>query len=277
MKKLTGLQKKSSKRSGFTLIEVVLAVSILATLTVLVTQAISRALKAKTKIQAEVDDVASLRDSMRMIRNDLYLAFHYRDFYKDINDAYKKLNTTAAAASALNQQTVEAPAVDPTTQFIGTEDKMNFVTSNNGRISTSTKQADFIEVGYFLKDCKGLSEGAKTSKCLFRRTQLIVDDDPEAGGTEMPMLENVSEFKLRYIGAGKTEWASQWNSKEGMDASTKGKYPDAVEVTLGIEREIGGKKKEYSMQFVVPIHFVNNATTNSSSNGLQVPTVPGGP
>lgn len=274
--------KKNSK-NGFTLMEVILAVTILSTLTVLVTQAISRALKAKTKIQAEVDDVSALRDSMRMIRNDLYMAFHFRDFYKEINDAYKKLQTTTPGGSPPGGGTFgvaktttpppEAAPKDASTHFIGTEDKMNFVTSNNGKISTSSQQADFVEVGYFLKDCKGLSEGAKTSKCLFRRMQMVLDDDPEAGGTEMPMLENVSEFKLRYIGAGKTEWTSQWNSKSGMDASTKNKYPDAVEVSLGVEREIGGKKKEYSMQFVIPIHFVNNPTTTNSS-GMQVPTAP---
>lgn len=274
------LMKKRSEnwsQNGFTLIEVILAVTILSTLTVLVTQAISRALKAKTKIQAEVDDVSALRDSMRMIRNDLYMAFHYRDFHKEILDAYKKLNAAPPAGGGVAAPTapsaaVEAPAIDPSTHFLGTEEKMNFVTSNNGKISTSHRQADFIEVGYFLKDCKGLAEGAKSGKCLYRRTQPILDDDPEAGGTEMPMLENVSEFKLRYIGAGKTEWSSQWYSKNGMDGATKDKYPDAVEVSLGIKREIGGKEKEYNMQFVIPIHFVNNPTGNSSSGGMQIPT-----
>lgn len=276
------MKKVSTLTAGFTLIEVILAISILSTLTILSTQALSRALKAKTKIQAEVTDVSGLRDSMRMMRTDLYLAYHYRDIQKEIQEAYKKLQTPAAnnqspipplpQSQQLAPPPPEAPPIDPSTHFIGTEEKMNFSTMNNSQISTAVVQADFIEVGYFLKDCKGLSH-EKTSKCLFRRTQMILDDDPEAGGTEMVMLENVTEFKLRYIGANKTEWSSQWSSKGGLDASSKNKFPDAVEITLGIERELEGKKKSYSMQFVVPIHFVNNPPTQSGSS-MSAPASP---
>ena len=76
--------KKSSK--GFTLLEVILAITILSTLSLLSSQAISRALKARGKIQQEVDDVSALRDSMRMIRTDINLAFHHRDFEQETLD-----------------------------------------------------------------------------------------------------------------------------------------------------------------------------------------------
>ena len=67
-------------KKAFTLLEVILSITILSTLSLLSTQVISRALKARTKIQAEVDDVSALRDSMRMIRTDINMAFHHRDF-----------------------------------------------------------------------------------------------------------------------------------------------------------------------------------------------------
>ena len=84
---------------------------------------------------------------------------------------------------------------------------MNFVTMNNGRTNTASVQADFIEVGYSLKDCKNLST-QKTSRCLHRRVQSVLDDDVTTGGNEIVMLENVSEFKLRYIGANKQDWVN---------------------------------------------------------------------
>ncbi len=248
--------------SGFTLIEVILSITILSTLTVLTTQALSRALKAKTKIQTEVDDVSSLRDSMRMIRADVNLAYHHRDFEREISDLVNKPTpppqgiATPTVPQPLPQR--ENKRLDPVTDFVGTEEKMNFVTMNNGRTLADSKQADFIEVGYALKDCRNLTDSAKSSKCLYRRTQLIVDDDVTEGGTEIVLLENITEFKLRYIGEGKQDWVSTWKSSSGGDSSTVGRYPDLVEVSMGIEREIDHKKRTYSMQFVIPIHFTNN-------------------
>lgn len=276
-----------NKTSGFSLLEVVLAISILSTLAVLSTQAISRALNARTKIQAEVDDVSALRDSMRLIRTDLNLAYHHRDFEQEILDLVNKPSTSnvkpgspppagspsdSAAGSAADsnpstgKKKREAERMDPTTHFVGDNEQMNFVTMNNGRMLASSPQADFIEVGYALKDCKNLTTEA-SSKCLFRRTQTILDDDVTKGGNEVVMLENVTEFKLRYWGADKTDWLNNWKStKESLDDSTKNRYPDSVEVSLSIERTFAKKKRTYSLQFIVPIHFPNNSDKNSQNN-----------
>ncbi|MBC7464975.1 MAG: prepilin-type N-terminal cleavage/methylation domain-containing protein [Bdellovibrio sp.] len=273
---------QANSKKGFSLIEVLLAITILSTLMVLSSQALSRALKAKVKIQAEVDDASSLRDTMRLIRTDLNLAFHYRDVEKEISDIVAK----PKAVNGLATPTAPTPAVprenkreDPVTDFDGAEDKMNFVTSNNGRTTANALQADFVEVGYSLKDCKNLTDPSKSSKCLFRRIQSVIDNDVTEGGTESVLLENVSEFKLRYFGEGKQDFVSTWQTK-GNDGATKGRYPEVVEVTLGISHEVDKKKKTYSMQFVVPIHFPNNPppTSTATSNGMPAsPTgvVPG--
>lgn len=266
--------------SGFTLIEVILAITILSTLAILSTQAISRALKARTKIQAEVDDVSAMRDSMRIIRADLNMAYHHSDFEQEINDlASKKTgtstpqNTNPAYQQQQQQQTQQTTPTrqtkrgDPATHFSGDDEKLSFITMNNGRTNTASVQADFIEVGYALKDCKNLTT-QKNSRCLFRRVQNILDDDVTTGGNEIVMLENISEFKLRYIGANKQDWVKMWKStRDSSDEGTKGKFPDAVEVSMTVEREMDGKKRTYPMQFVIPIHNPNNPEKPASSSG----------
>jgi prepilin-type N-terminal cleavage/methylation domain-containing protein len=286
------MQKLFVSQKGFTLIEVILAITILSTLSILSTQAISRALKARVKIQAEVDDVSSLRDSMRMMRADLNLAYHHRDFEQEISDLVAKAqkatppgtpNPNNPAQNPNQEQSTKRKTLrgDPTTQFVGDNDQVHFVTMNNGRMTSTQVQADFTEVGYSLKDCKNLTT-QKSSKCLYRRIQSILDDDVTTGGTEIVMLENITEFKIRYIGADKQDWVNAWKStKESNDEETKGKYPDSVEVSIKIEREIDSKKRTYSMQYVIPIHFPNNsdkAPSSSSTNpsdGSQ-PSSPGG-
>jgi hypothetical protein len=148
---------------------------------------------------------------------------------------------------------------------------MNFVTSNNARAIKNSQQADFIEVGYSLKDCKSLGgETPGSSKCLWRRSSVIVDDDVTKGGDEVVLLENISEFTLRYIGKGKQDWSKDWRSDEGGDGITKNKYPEAVEVSLTTEKKVGAKTKKYSMQNIISIHFPNNAENEPATGGGNV-------
>ena len=269
---------RSKKQKGFTLLEVILAITILSTMTLLSTQAITRALKARTKIQAEVDDVSALRDSLRLIRTDVNLAFHHRDIEKEIMDLASKTKAPANPNPGVapnpqtqpsNAQQRENKREDPATYFYGTDSEMNFVTLNSGRMSSAVVQADFVEVGYSVKNCTNLTTN-KVSKCLYRRIQNVIDSDVRAGGNEIVMLENVNEFKLRYIADTKQDWVGTWNSAPNTnDAGTRGRYPELVEISLGITREFEGKEKTYSMQLVVPIHFPNNPATRAGGNSTS--------
>ena len=289
------ISKKLKSEKAFTLIEVVLAVAILASLSITIASSISQALKAKKKIQAEVSDVSGLRDTMKVLRADIHQAYNHVDFEKEITDLVSKPNPQQNVAAGQNngQQPAQQPPTkprenkreDPRTDFWGTENKLNFVTMNNGRITASDLQADFVEVGYELKSCRNLSKPEQNSQCLYRRIQKILDKDIEKGGLETVILENVSEFNLRYLVEGKEDWVKEWRSSGGLTnaqstSSGRSIFPDAVEVTLAIEREFdsgtGLKKKKYSLQYVVPLHFPNNLKPTNNSlpqNGIN-PTAP---
>ncbi|AZZ37130.1 general secretion pathway protein GspJ [Bdellovibrio sp. qaytius] len=271
-------------KKAFTLIEVVLAISILATMSVLVAMSLGNALKARTKIQAELQDVSGLRDAIKIMRADLYQAYNHYDFEKEILDAAKKPTPGQPVKPTLpppwtnpgDPPARENKREDPKTDFVGDTEQVNFVTLNNGRFLANDIQADFVEVGYALKACKNLTKDT-SSQCLFRRIQKIVDADVTKGGTESVLLENVKEFKLRYTGESKKDWQKDWKTVGGQDDSVKGIFPDAVEITLAIERELNGKKREYSLQYVVPLHFPNNGTKKpgGGANGTA-PTPTGG-
>jgi prepilin-type N-terminal cleavage/methylation domain-containing protein len=272
-------------KKGFSLIEVILAISILSTLSVLVATSLGRALKARTKIQAEVQGVSGLRDAVKIMRADIYLAYNHYDFEKEILDAAKKTTPRPGQPTppVPNPNDPNAPPQrenqreDPKTDFVGETDQINFVTLNNGRFLANDIQADFVEIGYSLKSCKNLSKDT-TSQCLFRRVQKVLDKDVTKGGTESVLLENVKEFSMRYTGDGKKDWQKEWKTVGGDDDSTKGIFPDAVEITLAIERDIADKKREFSLQYVVPLHFPNNAKKQSSTAGAPgtAPTPPPG-
>jgi prepilin-type N-terminal cleavage/methylation domain-containing protein len=263
-------------QKGFTLIEMLLTVGILSTMTVLAAQSIQQAIKSKTKIQGQIDDVSRMRDAVRLIESDINLAFHYRDVEKEITDLINKKPAPPVGPGGAPPPPVPDPIptptpedyakrVDPSTNFMGTANAVDFVTMNNARMVRSLKQADFIEVGYSLKPCKSVSGEQTRSDCLWRRSTSWVDEDVQKGGDEIVLLENVSEFKLRYIGKGKEDWVSEWRSDQHGDAVTKGAFPASVEVSLTVEKPNGrGKKKKYSMQVVARVHFPNNKEEESA-------------
>jgi prepilin-type N-terminal cleavage/methylation domain-containing protein len=276
------------KSAGFTLIEVMITITILGTLTVLVAQSMQTAIKSKAKLQTQIDDVSRMRDAMRLLQRDVNLAYHYRDIEKEIDAIIKKKNNPTAAAPGTpgfvppvvqpgqpgqpspgqdpdqigaampNGERREVVRKDPATHFVGNGETLNFVTMNNARTVRDSKSADFAEVGYELKDCKSLKADAGSSKCLWRRSSPLVDLDVTKGGNEIVLLENVTEFKLRYIGKGKQEWVSDWRSDSGGDGVTKNNFPTAVEISLSLTKKEKGRDRKYSMQVITPIHFPNN-------------------
>lgn len=310
---------KTSSARGFTLLELLIAMMILATLTALSARAIQQAIFSKQKIQTQVDEMSQVRDALKIIERDVNLAFHYRDLEEEFREAVRKAGTATPAAGAgaagggvrpggFGQPGFGAPGfgapaaggyqppdpketerkanrVDPRTDFIGNGEEMAFATMNSGRITETEAQADFVKVGYKLGDCKRVSGKQESTKCLMRRMSPFVEGDIKEGGEETVLLENVSEFKLRYFGKGKQDWVDAWSSKDG-DASVKGNYPGAVEISLTVENGgavNGAKPRKISMQIVAPVRFPNNPEKNapgsaagSTSGGVGVGGSPTG-
>lgn len=269
---------KIHSRSGFTLVEILIALTILSTISILVARTVSQGMKAKAKIQEQIDNVSRLRDAIRLIEKDVNRAFHYRDVEREIAALIKKKKVTPGQVVTPEPPTPapEATRVDPETHFMGQTEEMSFVTMNTGQVFQDNSQADFIEVGYRLSDCKSLKEAKSSGKCLWRRTSIAVDTDVTKGGKEVVLLDNIQEFKLSYFGKGKQDWNSAWKSDAGGDAVTKGAFPELVEVSITVqEDESKEKKKKYSMRFVIPVHFPNNPTEEDKKNAT--PAVPGLP
>lgn len=290
---------------GFTLIEVLISVAILSTLGLLAAQTIRQAINQKKTIQEQVNETARLRDALKIFERDVNLTYHHRDWEKEIIDAAKKKSkksTPGQPASNIPQfdaygnlisggdtdaplNAGEVARQDPTTHFIGKENEIHFVTMNTGRIVKDQAQADFVEVGYSLKDCRSL-DGKTESKCLYRRTSPWVDKDVSKGGDEILLLENLTEFNLRYMGKGKQDWVKDWRSDGGGDGATKGNFPWSVEVSVTSQKKDSKNQesgKKYSMQLVIPLHFPNNkedfASDDSSQQNSpqqQTPNIPSG-
>ena len=227
------------------------------------------------------------------------LAFHYTDLEMELHEAIKqkrvaqsKTPTTAPAANSPPGAPPPAPAqtppltaynpndpndpfnkkpenrIDPTTNFVGHENELFFPTLNSSRIRETSRQADFIKVGYVLQTCKKPGEKSAASNCLIRKTSNIVEGDITKQDEGVVLVENVTEFKLRYFGKGNQDYVSTWDSIQG-DGNAKGRFPDSVEISLTVEKGEGDKKKKISMQILVPVRFPNNTFADQQAVQAQ--------
>jgi prepilin-type N-terminal cleavage/methylation domain-containing protein len=268
---------------GFTLLELIIAIGIFAVMSGFVAMSIKNGIQAKSKIQTQIDETSRMRDSLKLMERDLNQAYHHLDWEKEFQDKVKNPNQAQTPPLQPGQVPPPTPPTpppaptevqrqDPTTHFVGSQDKMNFVTMNNARFQTDKKMADFVEVGYELRSCNS-ADGKTSSSCLWRRQSSAVDLDVTKGGDSLVLLENVTELKFRYLGQNKEDWVSDWNSTDqSSDGGTKGQYPLAVEISITTQK--GEKGRKNSMQIVANIHNPNNPakTNNSGTPGVGSPT-----
>lgn len=255
------------KHNGFTLVEVVIAISIMAILSLLTQRSIQQAVRQKNKIQSNLERSSELRSAFRVMERDIQMAFHfvgYNDF------------TPPPTSQTPNQNNNNDDDSDKTV-FKGTEERVDFTSLSNSRIYTASFGSDQNEVGYYTSDCRMLSRPSETSNCLWRRVSKIIDDDVTEGGTETVLLENVSNLQFKYYNNKTQEWLEEWNSDQTQDNRTAGRFPDAVEIVV----ETDVDEKQLSFSSVVPVRHPNNdtplpqqPTVTSPATGGSIPPPP---
>ncbi|MGE4132444.1 MAG: type II secretion system protein GspJ [Bdellovibrionales bacterium] len=284
-------------RRGFTLIEIIIAMLIMTFLSLFTVQAIRRAFRTKEKVQRDIDKNSTVRDALRIIERDINMAFNYRDPYIELYNEAQKVRKKLAEEQAKkpnpnpNPGTTNPPPtpttnpdagqLDPNqykqkteklfTQFIGEKDRLDFTSLSNIRMMEDSKISTQAEIGYHIKSCRRRATQEQSSKCLWRRVSNYIHEDITKEGEETVLLENVTEFSLRYLGPGKDgEWVDSWSSGEGGDDVTKNKFPYAVEITLEVkDSDPKAKDKSLRMTIVASIRNPNNPKPKDPQQGVD--------
>lgn len=188
------ITKYPGKSSGFTLIEVIIAMSIFAIVAVLSYTGLQSVINSKTRTEASLDRLQQLQMTMLTLSTDMQHLSN-RDGHDSLGGKLDKLTTN-------------------NTDYI-----IDFTRSgwrNPAKQARSTLQ----RVAYLMDEDK-----------LIRIYWTHVDRADDDARIERTLISNIDKLELRFLDE-KNEWQSDWPSADSQTSGTPSQLPAAVEIIL---------------------------------------------
>lgn len=209
--------------NGFTMVELLIAISILAMILITIYAAFQGTIKVIRTGSRGADNYQHLRLAIESIRRDLVCAF----IPPGEEGVLKGIDNDSGGSDM---------------------DSIDFVTASNlmADPGEDRRESDICEVGYFISD---EHEGV-----LVRRVDLTVDSNPFSGGRLEPIAEKVVALNFQYYDAEEDKWLDSWDPEaEEENEQIKGLPPIVwVEVTV-VDAE--GKEHTSSTSVILELGF----------------------
>jgi general secretion pathway protein J len=177
-------------RRGFTLIEVMIAVSITAVVGAMALGAFQRANAARVAVDEQDERVAGARATLGRMARELegaFLSDHFdRRRFRDRPTVFKGRDG-------------------------GDRDSLLFATMAHTRSLRDARESDQSVVEYSVDS----DPDAPGEYALFRREKTRIDDEPDRGGTRSLLLRHLGGFDVTYWDWQKQEWARDWSTAPG--------------------------------------------------------------
>lgn len=206
---------------GFTLLEVLIAVAVLALIGGLTWKTFDGAYSVKARIEQAEERDQMVRGSLNRLAREVSMSFlseHYdRKRYRERPTLWR-----------LRDGRREADLI--------------FTSFAHERLHVDAKESDQALFEYSL----GPDPQDGSKRDLFRRVKPLLDEDPERGGDKAVLAEGVVAFSVEAWEPKDREWRAEWNSN-GADRTGGVLVPPRVKLTLIVRGE-DGKDKTYTTQ-----------------------------
>ncbi len=188
---------------GFSLVELMIAVAITATLGAMTVGAFAQIDRASTAARAQGERYEAARLALSRMAREVSAAF--------LSDNFDR-----------------ARFRDRPTLFVGREDQLLFSTMSHQRLYQDAKESDQSIVEYTVEaDPDGNGEQA-----LFRREKVHFDDEPDRGGRKDLVASHVVSLTVAYWDQKRSDWAREWSTRSVDNANT---LPSRVRFTLEVK------------------------------------------
>jgi general secretion pathway protein J len=210
-------------RKGFSLIEVLVAMSITAILASSVYFSFSNVIAGRSKIKEITERERKTYFTLELIRNDLKNAF---------------LTNNKGVPEETHITIFKSEEDDPVSH-------LTFTTLNHVKMAAGVKQCDQTEIEYYGEDVEG-------ENVLFRRESLWIDEFPEKGGNVYPVMSGFERLSFQFWKESSKEWVDQWNTESADNLNA---LPPKVKITMLVKEGDSGEE-DYIIETVVEIKML---------------------
>lgn len=225
-------------RRGFTLVEVLVSLGLLALIGTMAFMSIASATNAQAVLENEDATNQAARVAMSTIRRDLAMAY--------LTPNTSAVNTYRTLFTGSN----------------GDPDRLWFASLSHHRKIRDSREADQTEITYWTEDDPNISQAS----VLLRREAPRIDQEPERDGVIYPLAYRVKSFNLRYLNSDTAEWVEEWDS---TGADHPNVLPRAVQVVLVLlqpDSDDPEKLTERTYASTVPLLFGKPLAKQAMSN-----------
>lgn len=277
-----------SPSKGFTLLEVLISIVILAFISLAVFQIMSKTYELRDILLVEGEFHSEIRLSMGILERDITLMYSPLLMLPPKKSAAQAQPPQqpggAPAESAVNAIT-EADReryftywmgiMDDTglraTRFIGERDRLSFVASSHTRVYKDSRESVFAKVAYELRADEfqeALEADAKAQGREPQKTQMLVklvntdvfdyEEENEKTARTYALLHGVTGLKFRYYHREKDQWQDTWDSAK---PEFRNIFPDVIEIQIKV---IGPERQNFEGVFKYRPEIPLNGLTSST-------------
>ena len=240
-------------RNGFSLIEIMISIAILAMISLMVVQTTTRSFQLKEDLGSEGEFNNSIKLAMNVVERDVSQVF------TPLMMMPKSKADAAPMAAVPNPAPFWGGMMNPSglrsSRFHGSERKMSFVTAAHERVYKDAKESFFEKVTYSIEADPKPDPGLEGTLALFRTTNtnvFDVDGDDRKTDKTYKLLSGIKSAQFKFFQRGKDVWQRSWDTESN---EFKNHFPDAVEIMIDIT---GKRQLSYQGRFLyrleAPIH-----------------------
>lgn len=217
------------RRRGFTLIEVIISIAILAAITSLLFGAFSALKRSK-------DGLSRVQDRQREAR--LAMARITRELQSAYLSAHMPLNQALLVQKTIFKSERGSPA-----------DRLDFTAFANKRLDRNAHVSDQCELSYFGSPNP---DGSGTTD-LVRRIDTEPDLEPTRGGKVEVLATDIDLFDLQYLDAQSGQWQESWDTTQTTGQPDRLPLQVRVILVLNGGRRAGAERGRGTIRLVTKV------------------------
>lgn len=211
---------KGALQRGFTLIEVMVAIALLAFMSIAIYQITSKSFDLNYQLGNESTDYIAIILSLQNVESDL------AQIYSPVIEPTAKPKPEEQP-SGFWSAPVRSDGIRRS-RFQGTKERVTFVNNGNRRVEEDTPQSDFQKVTW---EIERNSEGAYS---LFRTTDwdaFNYEDGTARQPNRVALMENLASARFAYYRPENQTWEDQWDSESSF-AKPESRFPSLISLKI---------------------------------------------